>query len=222
MWLGIGDRPAVSVLIVIAKAPVVGRVKTRLCPPCSSRQAAALAEAALADTLEAVGAASADRRVIVLEGEPGDWLPEGFEVLAQRGRGLDERLAAGFDDAGGAPSLLIGMDTPQVTARLLEDGLGRLGDPGVDAVLGGASDGGYWAVGLCRPEPRAFLGVPMSVAGTGEAQRARLCSLGLRLAELPQLRDIDDVEDACAVAREAPGSRFAAWLAAILPAVRAA
>ena len=206
-----------SDLIVIAKSPVAGRVKTRLCPPCTAVQAAALAEAALADTLAAVAVTIAERRVIALDGKPGEWLPEGFEVVAQRGRGLDERLAAAFADGASGPALLVGMDTPQVSAEVLDHCLERLSRPEVDAVLGRATDGGYWAVGLSRPDPRAFLGIPMSVAGTGEAQRSRLRSLGLRVAELPELRDVDDVDDALAVAREAPATRFATRLAAILP-----
>lgn len=59
-------------LAVIAKAPVAGRVKTRLCPPCTPQQAAALAGAALQDTLAAVAATPAHRRVLVLDGEPDD------------------------------------------------------------------------------------------------------------------------------------------------------
>ncbi len=98
-------------LLVIAKAPVAGRSKTRLSPPCSPEEAAWLAEAALACTLQAVALTPASRRVLVLDGEPGAWMPDGFQVLPQRGAGLDERLAAAFEDAG-APSLLIGMDTP--------------------------------------------------------------------------------------------------------------
>src|SRR5690606_23084798 len=64
-------------LLVMAKAPVAGRVKTRLVPPLSAAEAAAVAEAALADTLEAVAACGAERRVLALDGEPGPWLPEG-------------------------------------------------------------------------------------------------------------------------------------------------
>ena len=105
-------------LVVIAKAPVAGRSKTRLTPPCTPDEAALLARAALQDTLDAVAATPAARRVCVLEGEPGDWLPEGFEVIAQRGDGLDERLAHAFADVG-EPAVLIGMDTPQVTPELL-------------------------------------------------------------------------------------------------------
>ena len=197
-------------LIVIAKAPRAGRSKTRLCPPCTPRQAATLARAALVDTLDAVRATPAARHVLVLDGEPGDWLPPGFEVLPQRGAGLDERLAHAFADVGG-PALLIGMDTPQGTPRDLGTGLGRLA--GADAVLGPAPDGGYWAIGLREPDPEVFLGVPMSTPRTCRAQRTRLAGLGLRVAELPALRDVDLIADARAVAALAPRGRFARALA---------
>lgn len=199
-------------LIVIAKAPVPGRVKTRLCPPCTREQAAALAEASLADTLAAVAAAPAVRRVCVLDGEPGPWLPDGFEVVAQRGGGLDERLAAAFEDVA-EPALLVGMDTPHVTPGLLAAGQRMLTSS--DAVLGGAPDGGYWAIGLRRADRALFAGVPMSTSETCTAQRARLHEAALRVAELPQLRDVDTIEDARAVAACAPASRFAARLAAL-------
>ena len=94
--------PAAVHLLVLAKSPVPGKVKTRLCPPCTPEQAADLAEAALRDTLTAVGATPVVRRTVVLDGPVGPWLPAGFEVLPQRGDGLDERLAAAFDDAWSA------------------------------------------------------------------------------------------------------------------------
>ena len=201
-------------LVVIAKAPRAGRSKTRLCPPCTPRQAATLARAALVDTLEAVRAAPAARHVLVLDGEPGDWLPAGFEVLRQRGGGLDERLANAFADVAG-PALLIGMDTPQVTPGDLVEGLVLLAQPGVDAVLGPAPDGGYWAIGLREPDSRAFRGVPMSTARTCAAQRERLAGLGLRVRDLPALRDVDRIADAHAVAALAPTGRFARALALV-------
>lgn len=211
-----GPGPLVSgpALLVIAKAPVPGRAKTRLCPPLRPEQAAAVAEAALADTLAAVTATAARRRVLVLDGEPGRWLPAGLEIVPQRGDGLAERLAAAFADVG-EPALLVGMDTPQVTPELLERSLALLAAEGTDAVLGPADDGGYWAIGLRRPDPRAFADVPMSTAATGAEQRARLRALGLRVADLPGLRDVDTIADARAVAAEAPGSRFAAAVAAL-------
>jgi len=151
------------------------------------------------------GSRLAERRVVALDGEPGDWLPPGFELIAQRGDGQAERLAAAFDDVGG-PALLIAMDTPQVTPELLDAGLARLSG---GAVLGPATDGGYWTIGLAEPDPRVFAGVPMSERHTGAAQRARLAALGLTTHYLPPLRDVDTFEDALAVAALAPDGRFA-------------
>ena len=197
-------------LAVIAKAPVPGRVKTRLCPPCTPAQAAALAEAALRDTLAAVATTPAVRRAVVLDGDPGPWLPAGFDVVPQRGDGLDERLTCAFEDLG-APTVIVGMDTPQLTPRLLARALAAL--ERADAVLGPALDGGYWAIGLRRPDARALRGVPMSAPDTGARQRGRLRELGLAVAELPTLRDVDAIEDARAVAAIAPWTRFAALAA---------
>jgi uncharacterized protein len=193
-----------TTLLVIAKQPVPGRVKTRLVPPCTHEQAASLAEAALADTLHAVLRVPARRRVLVLEGRPGPWLPAGFDVVAQCGGLLDERLAGAFAAVRG-PALLIGMDTPQVTPDLL-----TVDWQAADAVFGPATDGGFWALGLRVPDPALLRGVPMSTTSTGAIQRARLVAAGLRVADLPSLRDVDTAADAVAVARQAPQSRFAA------------
>jgi len=203
----IADAPipeSATTLLVIAKQPVPGRVKTRLVPPCTHEQAASLAEAALADTLHAVLMVPARRRVLVLEGRPGPWLPAGFDVVAQCGGPLDERLAAAFAAVRG-PALLIGMDTPQVTPGLL-----TVDWQAADAVFGPAADGGFWALGLRVPDPALLRGVPMSTTRTGAIQRARLVAAGLRVADLPSLRDVDTAADAVAVARQAPQSRFAA------------
>lgn len=207
-------------LVVIAKAPLAGRSKTRLCPPCTPEEAALLAEAALADTLDVVVGASRRlqaRPVLVLDGDAGPWLPEDMRVVPQRGDGLDERLAAAFDDVGG-PAFLVGMDTPQITAPLVADAVERLQAPGVDAVLGPASDGGWWAIGLRRADPRVFLGVAMSTAVTCDEQRERLRSLSLATAELGVLRDVDVFDDALAVAAEAPHTRFASAVASVTDA----
>ena len=200
-----------AALVVMAKAPAPGRVKTRLCPPLDAEQAAALAEAALADTLQAVAWTPAARRIVVLEGAAGSWLPAGFEVLSQHGASLAERLANAVRDVG-EPLLLLGMDTPQLTRAQLRAALDALGSGDVDAVLGPTEDGGYWTIGLAAPEPSAFDGVPMSSPETATRQRARLEELGLRVSELPVLRDIDTYDDAVAVAAAAPWTRFAATL----------
>jgi uncharacterized protein len=202
------DAAGASVqIVVLAKSPIAGRCKTRLCPPLLPNDAAEVAEAALADTLDSVARTRASRRVLALDGAVGEWLPPGFDVVPQRGSGLGERLASAFDDVGG-PSVLIGMDTPQVTPELLDRTMNELVRPGVDAVLGLAMDGGWWGIGLRRPHAGVFAGVPMSTAVTGERQLRRLRRLGFRTLALPRLRDVDVIEDALAVARMVPSSRF--------------
>jgi uncharacterized protein len=210
---GSASRSGTS-LMVMAKAPVPGRVKTRLCPPCTAGEAAALARSALADTLRAVSATDVARHVVVLDGEPGPWAPPGFEFIEQSAGGLDERLAAAFDRVAG-PAILIGMDTPQVSPRLLARSIEVLWRTGVDAVLGAAVDGGWWGIGLRHADPRVFLGVPMSTKVTGAAQAARLDMLGLRWRPLPWLQDVDRFHDALAVAQLIPRSRFARTVASV-------
>lgn len=199
----------------MAKAPVPGRAKTRLCPPCTPHEAARVAEAALADTLEAVRRCGADRRILALDGEPGPWLPAGFEVVAQRGGGLGQRLDAAWHDAGGG-GFQIGMDTPQLTAADLDHALARLDRPGRDpAVLGPARDGGWWGLGMGRHHPDVFAGVPMSTPGTGSAQRRRLEALGMDVELLAEHRDIDIVDDLLAVSDLMAGGHTSALVASL-------
>ncbi len=203
-------------VLVIAKAPVAGLVKTRLTPDLTPEQAARVAHAALEDTLDAVRRAQVAVRVLVLE---GDFPADDFAVQAQRGGALDERLANAFDDAFAEhpiPMLLIGMDTPQVTGVLLDQALGTLLSPGVDAVLGPAHDGGWWALGLRRPHPDLIRGVVTSRADTGRRQLQRLVESGLQVEGLPVLHDVDTVEDLGTVAQLAPEGRFAVVVAEVL------
>ncbi|TDC21227.1 DUF2064 domain-containing protein [Streptomyces sp. 8K308] len=196
-------------MLVIAKEPLPGRVKTRLTPPCTPAQAARLAEAALADTLHALLRVPARRRVLVLDGRPGRWLPTGYEVVPQVPGDLDERIAAAFAHCAG-PALLVGMDTPQITPDLLAPVTVPDAWPPGRAWFGPAADGGFWALGLAEPCPALVRGVPMSTPTTGAAQRRRLTEAGLSVHDLPRLRDVDTLADADEVALAAPGSRFAA------------
>jgi rSAM/selenodomain-associated transferase 1 len=205
-------RPAA--IIVMAKSPVAGRVKTRLSPPLSLAEAAAVAEAALKDTLAAVAAAPVDRRVLALDGEAGSWLLPEIEVIPQRGNTFGRRLAAAFEDVGG-PALLIGMDTPQITPGLLDQALQALKGPGTDAVLGLSADGGWWALGLRALHSDVFDDVPMSSTLTGTRQINQLFKLGLAVAMLPVLRDIDLWSDVLEVAKLIPGSMLADQLSAL-------
>ncbi|WP_372498307.1 TIGR04282 family arsenosugar biosynthesis glycosyltransferase [Streptomyces marispadix] len=203
----LASAPSATTVLVIAKEPVPGRVKTRLTPPYRPQDAARLAEAALADTLETVARLAVRRRVLVLDGRPGPWLPAGFEVVPQCGGGLDERIAAAFGRCDG-PALLLGMDTPQITSALLADATGDSAWQDCDAWFGAAEDGGFWALGMARPQPQLVLGVPMSRADTGALQRRRLVDAGLSVRDLPTLRDVDTAADAARVAALSTG-RFA-------------
>lgn len=208
-------------IIVIAKTPEPGRVKTRLCPPLSAAQACEVAWACLLDTLDAAAAVPSQRHVLLLSGPPGPWIPDGFEVIEQRGAGLAERLAAGFFDVGDT-AVLVAMDTPQLSSASLTSALAALYE-GHDSVLGMALDGGYWLVGLrAGVDPDAvFVGVPMSTSDTGAAQQARLTGLGHCLHQVDVLRDIDTWPDLVAVANSAPQTRlgqlFAGQYDAVVP-----
>ena len=162
---------------MIAKEPYPGRVKTRLTPPFTPVEAAELAAASLSDTLAAVAETTVARRVLALEGTPGRWLPGGFDVIGQRGDGLDERIAWALADARVTlplPVVLIGMDTPQVTPGLLAAAAEPLVSRSADATFGMAEDGGFWLLGLREVDPALILGVPMSQPDTGARQLARL------------------------------------------------
>jgi len=207
-------------ILVLAKTPVPGRVKTRLCPPCTPHQAAAIAAAALEDTLDAVTATPVAARVLVIDGAlPA---PSGWGRVAQRGGPLGERLAHAYADTAvpGRASLLIGMDTPQAGSALLAESTLRLAEEGTDAVLGLAEDGGWWALGLRDPAHAEVLrDVPMSTGDTGALTLAALQRRGLRVTLLPSLSDVDIMADAYAVAALCPaGSRFAAAVGELVPA----
>jgi glycosyltransferase A (GT-A) superfamily protein (DUF2064 family) len=213
---------AAAQILVLAKTPLAGRVKTRLCPPCTPEQAATIAAAALADTLATVTATRGVLRTLVIDGpQPA---PPGWHRVPQRGHTLAERLANGFADAHvpGRPTLLIGMDTPQVTPAMLTIAVQEL--LAADAVIGYAEDGGWWALGLREAHHAEVLrGIATSRPDTGAHTVLALLGRGLRVTALPVLRDVDTAADAHHVAaRCAPGSRFTDIVTRLLgPAVAA-
>jgi glycosyltransferase A (GT-A) superfamily protein (DUF2064 family) len=209
-------RRSSTQLLVITKAPVPGRSKTRLTPPCTPEQAAAIAAAAVGDTLDVVRATPVHRRAVALDGAPGELDLTGCHVVPQVAGDLGTRLARAFADAmtadavsaagGQLPTLLIGMDTPQVSPGLLTGCLARLvaAGPG-SAVLGTAPDGGWWALGVHDPAVAAVLtDVPMSREDTADLTRAALERAGVTVVDLPPLTDIDHLADAVAVAALCP------------------
>ncbi len=203
-----------TILVVIAKECLPGKVKTRLHPPLSLAQAAELAAASLDDTLRAVSSLSATRRILAFDGIVPPGAAAGFEILPQVAGGLDERLAAIFDHCD-EPTVLIGMDTPQVTTALLEPVFTDWTED-VDAWFGFADDGGFWALALAEPDGDLIRGIPMSRDDTGARQLERLRAAGLHVAFLPTLTDVDTIDDARTVAGIAPDGGFARVLATLL------
>jgi len=199
----------VTTLIIIAKETLPGRVKTRLHPPLSLEQAAELAAASVADTLETLAALPADRHILLFDGVNPPPNSENFEIIPQSAGDLDERLASIFDLVSGR-TLLVGMDTPQITAAHLAPIFDP--SPSVDAWFGPAYDGGFWALGMEEPRGDLIRGVPMSRDDTGAIQLARLHRAGLRVKVLPSLTDVDTIDSALEVAFDAPSSRFARTL----------
>lgn len=203
-----------TTIVVLAKAPRPGKVKTRLCPPFTPAEAARLAEAALRDTLAATRATPRSRVLLALDGPSGAWCPPDTAIVAQDDGPLDRRIAGALRDAGG-PAVLVGMDTPQLTPTLLSEAIDALHAPGVDTVLGLSDDGGYWIIGARVASPEMVVGVPMSRSDTGTAQLERLASLGCTTRRLSPLCDVDTVSDARRVAAAAPSTHFARTLAAL-------
>jgi glycosyltransferase A (GT-A) superfamily protein (DUF2064 family) len=200
-----------TTLIVIAKETIPGRVKTRLHPALSFEQAATLAAASIADTLAALRALPATRRILAFDGTTPPAGADDYEVIPQVAGGLDDRIGAIFDECDG-PSILVGMDTPQLTAAHLAPAFTPWPD-GTDAWFGPATDGGFWALGIAAPNGDLVRGVPMSRADTGIRQLERLWAAGLRVSLLPPLTDVDTIEDAREVAAIAPDGLFAETLA---------
>lgn len=205
-------------VLLVAKAPVPGLAKTRLAADVGERVAADIAAAALLDTLDAVAAAPVSRRVVALTGElrnacRSDEIASrlaDFTVIAQRGDGFAERLACAHEDAAapGLPVLQIGMDTPQASPHLLAE-CGRA--LVADAVLGLATDGGWWVLGVRDAAMAGCLrGVPMSQPDTGALTLAALRAAGLRVDLVTELADVDTVADIAEVRRLCvPAGRFA-------------
>lgn len=213
-------------MLVMAKAPVPGLVKTRLATDIGDDRAADLAAAALLDTIEAVGAAGATGH-LSLAGEladatRGDELAAalaGWRVTPQRGDGFAERLVNAHADAGYGPVLQVGMDTPQVTGPLLRAAADALADH--DAVLGPAPDGGWWVLG--RRDPRvaeALADVAMSTPSTCADTEQALVRAGHRVGFTAPLLDVDTLADAQEVAELAPTTRFAQSWRALSEGVR--
>jgi uncharacterized protein len=151
-----------------------------------------LEDAPLRETLKAVLAAPVARRVLALGGPGEDWLPEGFDLMGQRGGDYGERIAAALADAyatAALPMLLIRADALEISADILEDAARSLISAEADTAFGPASEGGFWLLGLRQPDRSLVAGLPApgEALGAGRLLLQRLASAGLRVALTPRL-----------------------------------
>ena len=243
----LGDQ--LCAFALMAKAPRVGSVKTRLTPPLSPEEAAELSRCFIRDMAADIsGIADSQRGVGVVAFTPPDdatafdnLLPPGFHLLPQRGSDLGERLLHATEDllvAGFAAVCLINADSPTLPRVRLAESAELLRQPGDRVVLGEADDGGYYLIGLKRAHGHLFHRIDWSTSRVFKQSVERAAEIGLVVARLASWYDVDDVptlrrlyEESVALRRPAqdPGSsdcsapetgRFLRELAARNPAVR--
>ena len=194
--------PPSSAIIVLAKAPVAGQVKTRLCPPLTPDEAASLHGSLVLDILERCQSLKGYDRILAGSPTPHHPFFRAMEarfkipVWDQRGEDLGARMALAFKKAFGLPYrsvVLIGTDIPGINGSLLIRAVKSLQDH--DAVLGPTVDGGYYLIGLRTLVPDLFENMPWSTDRVYALTEQKIRARGLSLEILPRLRDLDTVED---------------------------
>jgi len=199
-----------NALVIVAKAPVVGQVKTRLCPPLSAAEATELFRCFLVDTV--ARASTVPNAQVCLAFTPTDsealfraLLPFPLRYLPQRGNSLGERLVNIFADLlhdGFSKIVIVDSDSPTVPTVYLQEAFTLLDNPGNDAVFGPCSDGGYYLVGACAVHHGLFENITWSMASvlTETLAQARLHKLNVAL--LPAWYDVDNGADLHKLAAE--------------------
>lgn len=189
-------------LVVMAKAPLVGSVKTRLCPSLTQVEAAAFYECLLEDTVNQLGKFQASEFWIAfaLDGEEyfRRRFMKGLNLLAQRGSDLGQRLHHVFVDLfhkGYGEILVVGSDSPAVPLSTITQAYEQLHGEDCDVVLGPSTDGGYYVIGLKRPLSELFQQIPWSTKDALKSTLERVRELGLKVELLPPAYDIDVEED---------------------------
>jgi len=201
--------PNSAALIIFAKAPVEGYVKTRLCPPLTPDEAASLHGSLVLDLLERCQSLQGCDRI--LAGAPSPEHPFfgamktrfKIPIWGQVGEDLGARMAHAFQSALGSPYqwvLIVGTDIPGITVSLISTALKSLQNH--DIVLGPTVDGGYYLIGLRSPVPELFEHIPWSTDQVLSLTKEKAQSLGLSVKVLPMLRDLDTMEDLQAFIKE--------------------
>ena len=199
-------QPTDSALIIFAKAPIPGQVKTRLCPPLTPDEAASLHGSIVLDMLErSRGTASMDRFVACAPSHEHVFFKileerHGVRLITQTGDDLGSRMARAMADVfalGYRKVLVIGTDLPTLPGSAFGEAITLLATH--DLVLGPALDGGYYLIGLRKPAPELFAGIPWSTDQVLPLTRQKASALGMSVVLLPVRRDIDTVDDLAAL-----------------------
>ncbi len=203
------QSPAQSALIIFAKAPIEGYVKTRLCPPLTPDEAASLHGSLVLDLLERCQTLKGCDRI--LAGAPTPDHPFfgamktrfKIQIWEQVGDDLGARMTHTFQSALGTPyqsAVIIGADIPGITVQLISSALKSLQDH--DVVLGPTEDGGYYLIGLRSPSPQLFENITWSTNTVFSLTQEKAKAMDLSLKVLPKLRDLDTMEDLQAFTQE--------------------
>jgi rSAM/selenodomain-associated transferase 1 len=202
-----GVRPGACALAMMIKAPRPGASKTRLSPPLTPHEAAAISGCFLRDTTaniaqtvaacgtQAPAAGIAVYTPVGMEHAFAGQLPEGFCLVAQRGEPFGERLLHAVEDLlalGYGAVCLIDSDSPTLPAESLRLAVAALAEPGERMVLGPSEDGGYYLIGLKRAHRRLFEDIDWSTERVAAQTLARAAELELPVVELPTWYDVDD------------------------------
>ena len=195
--------PATAVAVaVMAKAPRAGAVKTRLCPPASPREAAALARCFLRDRVAQVRELTGVSRVIAFTpaSERGVFqrLAPDFTLIVQHGTDLGARMRSTLATllaSGHRAAIAIGTDTPTLPTTVIQLAVDRIASPDVDVVLGPADDGGYYLIGVRADHPTLFDDVTWSTSTVLEITLQRARAVGLHTACVSPWFDVDTPDD---------------------------
>ena len=191
-----------TAVVIMAKVPYPGQVKTRLCPPLTAWQAAALSRAFLFDKIAQVRMLTSARPAIAYtpasgEGFFGAIAPD-FTLIAQQGADLGERLIHSLEyflHLGCAGVMAIDSDTPTLPTQYLQQAIALLTKPDVDVVVGPSDDGGYYLIGIRAMHRDLFIDMPWSTSAVLPETVRRAEARGLSLARLPAWFDVDTPED---------------------------
>jgi glycosyltransferase A (GT-A) superfamily protein (DUF2064 family) len=219
---------------VMAKAPQAGRSKTRLCPPLTLAQAAAMSAGFLHDTTANMTVAARNAPIapyaayapLGTESLLRTYLAEGTELLLADGSPPMPEGVSGFGRcllhavqgmlaAGHTAACVLSSDSPTIPTAFLVQAATLLLEPGDRAVLGPADDGGYYFLGLKAPHAALFRDIAWSTDSVAETTRMRAREIGLDLVELPSWYDVDDAASLGVLLRESEGYAASATRAVI-------